>query len=345
MERSRNFCFTLNNYTQEDVERVKDWECNYLIFGKEKGEEGTPHLQGYVSFKNAKTITALKKVDPRAHWEIARGSPKQAAEYCEKEGEVFEKGTRPLSNQEKGQTEKDRWSSALKAVADGRLEDVDADISGRHLKSLQYAVIQIRQSKRKLGNIEGDMEHEWIYGPTGTGKSYPFRQDNSWYIKDPMTPWWDGYTDQENVLIEDFDTYQVKQGGDMKRWLDRYPFQAPVKGGYILIRPRKIVVTSNHHPEEIWTDKLTCDCILRRVKLTHMPFKWKPALPTPPAEEAPKEPGSADVGVVGTVLGTMLATSQLDYRKKRCLEGSGAAATAELRRPQEEDEYSWWKGN
>jgi len=44
MERSRNFVFTLNNYTTEEVELVKEWDCKYLIFGKEIGESGTPHL-------------------------------------------------------------------------------------------------------------------------------------------------------------------------------------------------------------------------------------------------------------------------------------------------------------
>lgn len=56
----------------------------------------------------------------------------------------------------------------------------------------------------------------------------------------------------------------------MKRWLDRYPFQAQVKGGYMLARPKKIVVTSQYHPSEIWDDEKTVDAIMRRVVIRTM---------------------------------------------------------------------------
>jgi len=55
----------------------------------------------------------------------------------------------------------------------------------------------------------------------------------------------------------------------MKRWLDKYPFQAPVKGGYMLIRPKKIVVTSNYTVREIWSDEQTAGPIERRVRVIH----------------------------------------------------------------------------
>jgi len=268
MARSRNFCFTLNNYTPEEEEEVKNWECKYLIFGKEQGESGTPHLQGYISFQLQKTLSALKKLQGRAHWEIARGSPKQASDYCAKDGDVFEKGTRPLSNKEIGDNEKLRWEKAFVAVSEGRIGDVDADIKCRHLKSIEYAVQRQTVSKRKLAVLDGTMEHEWLVGPPGTGKSYTARQENpESFIKDPTVSWWDGYLAEDVVIIDDFDKFQVKQGGDMKRWLDRYTFQAPVKGGYQLIRPRKIVITSNYLPSEIWDDQITVDAINRRVKI------------------------------------------------------------------------------
>lgn len=271
MERSRRFCFTLNNYSEEEVVAVKEWECSYLIFGKEVSASGTPHLQGYVSFANAKTLTALKRLSDRAHWEISRGTPKQASEYCEKDADVFEKGTRPLSQAEKGDKEKERWSNAYQCVAEGRLDDLDAEIKCRHLKSIEYAIQRTAVSKRKLETLE-ELEHEWYVGPPGTGKSRKAREENPGaYIKDPTLNWWDGYMNEEVVIIDDFDKFQVKQGGDMKRWLDRYPFQAPIKGGYSLIRPKKIIVTSNYRPEEIWDDRVTVEAIQRRVTVVRFP--------------------------------------------------------------------------
>ena len=67
------------------------------------------------------------------------------------------------------------------------------------------------------------------------------------------------------MIIEDFDCFQVKQGGDMKRWLDRYPFQAQFKGGMEMVRPKRIIVTSQYTPAEIWSDDKTVSAIMRRV--------------------------------------------------------------------------------
>lgn len=92
---SKHWCFTLNNYTVEEENYLRDEGANveYLIFGKEIGDNGTPHLQGYVVFINRKRMTAVKKWLKRAHWEIKRGSPLEASNYCRKEDQTpFESG-------------------------------------------------------------------------------------------------------------------------------------------------------------------------------------------------------------------------------------------------------------
>jgi len=46
----------------------------------------------------------------------------------------------------------------------------------------------------------------WCYGAPGTGKSHYAREisGDSLYLK-PQNKWFDGYTGQENILIDDFD--------------------------------------------------------------------------------------------------------------------------------------------
>lgn len=286
-KRARNFCFTLNNYTEDELEEVKLWECRYLIFGKEVGESGTPHLQGYVCFDNAKTLATLKKkFQTRAHWEVARGTPKQASEYCEKDGDVFEKGDRPLSQQEKGDLGKRAYEEAFEAYKEKRYEDMGQ--FALNMKAFDYLAAKIeKRDQPPAVTLDGELQHEWFYGPSGAGKSYAARQQNPGaYIKDPKNAWWDGYKGEDVVIIDDFDKFQVKQSGDMKRWLDRYPFKAECKGGYIGdIRPKKIVVTANYHPNEIWEQSdITLSTILRRVKVTR--FDTFP----------PAAPGSGDGG-------------------------------------------------
>jgi len=273
MSRSRNFCFTLNNYTDEQFDRICAIQCRYLVIGKEIGESGTPHLQGYICFKEARSAKAVRKDLPGAHTEVQHGTCLQASDYCKKDDKnFFEKGDLPVSAEDKGRAEVQRWGDALAAVSEGRLSDVPADIICRHLKSIEYAVDRIATSKRKLETLEGEMVNQWFVGPPGCGKSKRARDENPGaYIKDPQERWWDGYAGEDVVIIDDFDKFQVKQGGDMKRWSDRYPFRAPVKGGYMMMRPSKVIVTSNYRPDEIWDDQATVTAISRRFTLVEWP--------------------------------------------------------------------------
>lgn len=93
-KRSRGFCFTINNYTDKDID-----DCmalgDYCIIGKEIGEEGTPHLQGFCYFKQKCSFKKIKSLIPRAHIEKQKGTLAQAIEYCMKDEMYEEYGTRP----------------------------------------------------------------------------------------------------------------------------------------------------------------------------------------------------------------------------------------------------------
>ena len=96
--RSTQFSFTLNNYDDLDCDRLLagNRTVRYLIFGKECGDSGTRHLQGFVQFKNRCTFSDAKAfLSDRVFIEVTR-SPKKSIEYCKKEGDYYEFGE--LSN-------------------------------------------------------------------------------------------------------------------------------------------------------------------------------------------------------------------------------------------------------
>lgn len=92
---AKHWCFTLNNYTDADIDRIKALgnEVDYLIAGKEVGESGTPHLQGYVSFRGRKRLTQVKAaLGSNPHVSVCRNID-ASVEYCKKDGDFFEVGT------------------------------------------------------------------------------------------------------------------------------------------------------------------------------------------------------------------------------------------------------------
>lgn len=87
-KRCRQWVFTINNYTEMDILNITTQihSGNYYYFRKEVGSSGTPHLQGFLKFKNGKTMSAIKKIlGDRIHLEIMRGRLDQNKTYCDKE--------------------------------------------------------------------------------------------------------------------------------------------------------------------------------------------------------------------------------------------------------------------
>ena len=261
---AKHWCFTLNNPGEEEV---PEWpvDVEYYVIGIETGASGTPHWQGYVCFAKKLRLTALKKLMPRAHWEVMRGTPQQASDYCKKDGNYQEDGILPKSkNVAGGQATKRKYEIAYDLAVAGNLEDIDKDLLTKHYNT--YKRIRT-DNQEKIPPID-TLLHEWHYGPTGTGKSRFVREKYpDAFIKD-ANKWWDGYNGEEVVIIEDIDKYDIKLGRHLKLWGDHYAFPADMKNqGKLDIRPKKVIITSNYAPREIWDDEKTYEPIKRRYKL------------------------------------------------------------------------------
>jgi len=252
----------MNNYP--NTELVDKLDCTYIIYGKEQGESGTPHLQGFVHFTNARSMKSVIKSLPGCHIEIARSAVK-AIEYCKKDGDWTERGDAPFTQEQKGKVEKERWDVILKAAQEGNEEDIPDEIRFKYDRNIER--IRIREiRKRALEDTEE--KHEWYFGAAGTGKSRKAREENPGCYLKMCNKWWDGYVDEDVVLIEDFDKSHSVLCHHLKLWADRYPFKAEMKGGAMNIRPGKIIITSNYSPQDIWTDAPDLEPILRRFKCT-----------------------------------------------------------------------------
>ena len=262
---------TINNYTASDEAAFKNSSLfKYAVVGKEIGENGTPHLQGYVVMWKIARQSELKKIFPRAHLDIKRGSVHEAAAYCKKDLDFQEYGVLPQEQYEAGaEKTKEKWDIAKNLAKEGKLDEIDSKIYVQHYSTLK----KIRSDYEE---IPKDLEwtdkppNQWIYGPTGTGKSRKAKAENPGHYLKMCNKWWENYAGEENVLMEDIGIAHAYLGDHLKIWADRYGFRAEIKHDSRVLRPQKIIVTSNYHPKELWTDNSILEPILRRFQVIYL---------------------------------------------------------------------------
>lgn len=273
MSRSRAWCFTINNPSDEERKLCDEVQCNYIVYGNEVGENGTPHLQGYIEFKDGKSLSSVKKtLGNRVHLESRKGTPRQASDYCKKEGNFVERGT--ISNQGK----RSDLDDVVEALQKGGIEQVVKD----HPKSfIKYGRNIERLCELTMGprDINKPPLVYWLWGKTGVGKTrFAQDTDKSRYTWNG-TKWWNGYRQQHRIIIDD---YTPSEGDGhfryMLRILDRYPIQVETKGGMVYLNSQEIFITCEHPPESFWSDNALAQ-ILRRIKrVIHLDPDNEPAL-------------------------------------------------------------------
>lgn len=254
MSKTTRFCFTRNNYSELHLEILKSDLTNtfkYWCFGVEVGEEGTPHLQGYFEFPNKQPMrisAAQNKLVSigldGCHIEAAKGTAEQNITYCSKDGSFYEGGERP-----RGQGKRTDLDSVCELIKSGAtMNEVANQFPSQVVKfhsGLQF-LMNVTTSPRRFKT-----EVWWLWGPTGSGKSrYAWDQYPSSYMKECSHKWWDGYTGQDVVIMDDFRPSKELPFSFILNLFDRYPLSVQVKGGMAQFISKTIFVTTPLSPKD-----------------------------------------------------------------------------------------------
>lgn len=244
----RRFVFTWNNYSNDDFEKACAFierYCKYGIIGKETAPTtNTHHLQGYCNLLTPTRFTTIKtRLSNCIHIEKANGSDVQNKDYCSKSFVAFEKGT-PI-----GQGKRTDLHDVVDTISGG---DVSySSIAAKHPVAFIKYWRGIKQYISSISPIPPRNFKTLVYfywGEPGTGKSRRALEEaqavnpNSIYYK-PRGLWWDGYSQQECVIIDDF--YGWIKYDELLKICDRYPYKVQIKGGFEEFTTKRIWITSN----------------------------------------------------------------------------------------------------
>lgn len=260
-KRVRDVCFTLNNYTEGEYDAIYTTlpsHVSYAIVGKETGHSGTPHLQGYLSFKSAKTFTAIKKlIGNRCHIEARKGTPQQAYEYCMKDNDYYEIGERP-----KGQGKRTDLEDIKEVIKEtNKMSEVVMVAKSYQAVKMAEQILKYHEAPRTW-----KPRVEWYCGSTGCGKSKLAYEKLGYdcYTCLSTGRWFDGYDAHDRVLIDDMRKDFMKFH-DLLRLLDRNPMRVETKGGTRQMLAKHIIITSPYHPSDLYKTREDVNQLLRRI--------------------------------------------------------------------------------
>lgn len=256
--------FTLNNWNDQMIVKLHDFlneMCKYAIYQKEVGENGTPHLQGYMELSSEKRMLWIKrKMDiDSIHLEPRHGTRDQARDYCMKE-DTRVPDTLPVEfgSFKTRQGERTDISSLRQDIVNGTSTKELWDNHTVLMLKYTKGVREMRDVYREKRDFKSHVSIFW--GVAGRGKSRVASMYPTPYFVPctESTVWFDNYDPDEHETVV-FDDYK---GGmsltTFKRICDRYPCMVPTKGGHVEFKPKWIVFTSNRDPMH-WYSKVFRD--------------------------------------------------------------------------------------
>lgn len=252
----RHWAFTLNNFGDVDVAIISDLSVRadilVCVAARERGEGGTPHIQGHLGFQTPRRLPAVRILLPRAHWTQAR-SVDHSIEYCRKDGDMI------IDIDKRTPGKRTDLSQLVEALESGGLPEAK--------RVCPEVLIRYPAGAKLLVSLQDcpardDFRVMCFIGPAGCGKSLAARTYNpyTWTRGD----WFDGYNGESTILLDDFlGSHSGLSLSLFLRLADRGALRLPCKGGFIVAKHSLLVITANS-PPMCWYPEANVGAIERR---------------------------------------------------------------------------------
>lgn len=242
---SKTWRYTLNNYTQRDIEQFKAFVCSRHRCALEVGEKnGTPHMQGYITFTVTYNMMGLKKLNKRVSWFECSASEAFNLNYCTK-GEIII----DVDNREQGKRN-DLLEITKKMKEGATMTEIAWEYPTHYVRyNKGFEKLQFMLNKKKKFE---KCQVTVIWGPTRTGKSTLAYEIDPDLFDAPCGQgfWMDGYDGEKTILFEDFEG-QIDYP-TILRICDGHQLKCPIKGGFVSKNWNHVIFTSNKPPENWW---------------------------------------------------------------------------------------------
>lgn len=277
----RNICFTVYNYDTTDsnwkVRIYNGLKITYLIYGEEIcPKTQRKHLQAYAEFESQHTWNKIQKVLNPICFFPCKGTQQENINYCKKDNKYKEEGSPKLQGAR----------TDLNELKDNLLNDnvsVDDIVVERPELYHQYGrtLHKIEDLKLRKKFRTTMTECDWIYGPTGSGKSHMafhnYTPETHYVWKYETSGWQDGYTGQDYVIINDF-RGQIPYG-ELLNLIDKWPYTLNRRGREpVPFLAKKIFITAPVKPEEIYKNLSKNDSLEQLYRRINLIFLGTPEI-------------------------------------------------------------------
>ena len=263
-EKTRSFVVTQWNLDCDYQALVDEGQVRFIAYGEEVcPTTGRPHHQAYVYFHNprstsGKTLNKIGDMFGETHCRVdfMRGSFKENEAYCSKESQLIKIGDEPKMGF-RGDLEETKDCIMRGDMTLDRIACEDPHMYHQYGRTLAKVEEIALRHRYRTWMTRGT----YIHGPSGSGKSHMAFEGydpSTHYVKCLEDEWWDGYTGQPVVIINEF-RGQIRLS-ELFDLVDKWPktvkqrCKAPVP-----FLARKLIITSVKAPRQVYAEGLSDD--------------------------------------------------------------------------------------